>query len=239
MRRMFRATMAAVLAVMLLSTLSATVWAQTPTPTPTPTSTPTPGPGQGHRFGPGPFRQSPPSGGVGLMVMDRDQDREQLMLHLRLQECEPQVLAVTIGGRWRIFSPGAPAWVTPDFPTQFRAGDPFYVACAGTRPDVVLGDSDDGTTATVAVGDRIRIVLESNASTGYSWTVAAAPNGILEPVGTPFYVPAASDLLGAPGYQVFEYRAVSAGSTSVTLNYVRPGTTDPAADTWSVNVTVN
>ncbi len=174
------------------------------------------------------------------MTMERDQDRERVMLHLRLQECEPRALAVTIGGRWRIYSPGAPAWVNHDFPNQFRAGEPFFVACTGTRPDVVLGDTDSGTTVTVAAGDRIRIVLESNASTGYSWVVATAPSAsVLVPVGDPFYVPAASDLLGAPGYQVFEYRAVAAGSTSIALNYVRTGTAEPPADTWNVSVTVN
>lgn len=197
-------------------------------------------PGGGHGFGPGPFRSSPPSGGgVGLMVMDRDQDREQLLAHLRLQECEPRFLGVTIGGAWRMYHPGAPEFVNRTFPTQLRAGDPFVVGCTGVRPDLRLDETADGTTVTLTAGQRLRVVLESNPSTGYTWVVATAPNAaVLVPAGEPFTVPAASDLLGAPGYQVFDFVAVAAGTTSVGLRYEHPTTGDPPANTWGVTVTV-
>lgn len=203
--------------------------------TATPLAAQTPGGG----FGPGPFRSGPPAhGGFGLMVMEQDRDREQLLLHLRLQDCEPRFLAITAGGLWRMYHPGAPDFVNRDFPTQFRAGDPFLVGCTGVRPDVRLTEADDGATVTVDPGDRIRIVLESNASTGYSWVVDVAPStAVLTPVGE-FYVPAASDLLGAPGVQVFDFEAIAAGSTSMTLSYERIGTGEPAEGSWSVNVTV-
>lgn len=193
----------------------------------------------GGGFGPGPFRNGRPAhGGFGLMVMEQDRDREQLLLHLRLQECEPRFLAITEGGLWRMYHPGAPDFVNRDFPTQFRAGDPFFVGCLDTRPDIRLTEADSGTTVTVDRGDRIRVVLESNASTGYSWVVDAAPSStVLRLVGE-FYVPATSDLLGAPGVQVFDFEAIAMGSTSLSLSYERTSNGEPAEGAWSVNVTV-
>lgn len=193
----------------------------------------------GGGFGPGPFRNGPPAGGgFGLMVMDQDGDREQLLLHLRLQECEPRFLGVTEGGRWRMYHPGAPDFVNRDFPMQFRAGDPFLAGCLGVRPDLRLTEADNGATVTVDPGDRIRVALESNASTGYSWVVEVAPSAAVITLVGEFYVPAASDLLGAPGVQVFDFEAIATGSTSMTLGYERIGTGEPVGGGWSANVTV-
>ena len=202
--------------------------------------TPGNGPGNGAGYGPGPFRAEPPvSGGVGIMVMDRDRDRDQLMLDLRLRDCEPQYLAVTVGGAWRIYRPESPAFVNQAFPTQFRAGDAFLVGCTDARPDVRLDETDSGGTVTLAAGDRVRVVLESNASTGYTWTVTDSPNtAILVPLGEPFHVAPTTDVVGAPGYQVFDFLAVSPGTTSVTLSYARPTTSEPPASVWSSTVTV-
>ncbi|MGE3962265.1 MAG: protease inhibitor I42 family protein [Dehalococcoidia bacterium] len=212
---------------LVLAMMAGTVAAQTPG-------------GGGHGFGPGPFRAEPPGGGgVGIMVMDRDRDRDQLMLDLRLRDCEPQFLAVTVGGAWRVYRPESPAWVNQTFPTQFRAGDAFLVGCTAARPDLRLTEADAGGTVTVEAGDRIRVVLESNASTGYTWTVTDAPNAaVLVPLGQPYYVAPVTDLVGAPGYQVFDFLAVAPGTTSVSLSYVRPTTSEPPASVWSTSVTV-
>lgn len=202
-----------------------------------PAAAQTPGAG----FGPGPFRGMPPSGGgFGLMVMDRDQDREHLLLHLQLQDCEPHFLGVTVDGRWRTYVVGAPPFVNAAFPGQFRANDVFMVGCTGVRPDLRLTEADTGTTVTLEQGERLRVVLESNASTGYAWSVTVAPHSsVLIPVGEPFYVPAATNLLGAAGHQVFDFEAVGSGSTSMTLSYARPGVpSEPAADEFSVSVNV-
>lgn len=197
-------------------------------------------PGSGAEYGPGPFRAEPPrNGGVGIMVMEHDRSRDQLMLDLRLRDCEPRYLAITVGGAWRIYRPESPAWVNQSFPTQFRAGEAFLVGCTAARPDVRLVDADSGGTVTLEAGQRMRIVLESNASTGFTWTVSDSPNAaVLVPLGEPFYVDAVSDLVGAPGYQVFDFLAVSPGTTSIALSYVRPTTSEPPASVWSTTVTV-
>lgn len=94
--------------------------------------------------------------------------------------------------------------------------------------DVNLTDSASGRTISVATGATITIVLESNASTGYHWTVATAPDSaVLDALsGSGAYAPSSSDLLGAAGTQTFRYRAVGDGTTRLVLTYVAPGTAE-------------
>ncbi len=91
---------------------------------------------------------------------------------------------------------------------------------------VDLTQAASGRTISIAVGTSVTIDLESNASTGYHWVVATAPDaGVLEAEpGSGDYAAPTSDLLGAPGRQTFRYRARSHGTTELVLTYVAPGT---------------
>lgn len=81
--------------------------------------------------------------------------------------------------------------------------------------------TDDGTRFTVAPGDEFTIVLESNASTGYAWDLAADLDpAVVEAVGTR-YVEPDTDLVGAPGREELTFLAVGDGSTFIQLWYVR------------------
>jgi predicted secreted protein len=136
---------------------------------------------------------------------------------------------------------GAPSAVNEHFPRGLNAGVAFFVRCDERTPTARLTESDNGTTVSVGVGARVRVVLESNASTGYSWVVTTAPDpAVVVATGEPFYAaPATSSLLGVSGHQVFDFEAVAAGTTTLQLAYQR--TTAPPeapAATWSVTLTV-
>ena len=73
-------------------------------------------------------------------------------------------------------------------------------------------------TLEVEVGGSFTLSLDSNPSTGYTWT-AHFDGQLLELVDTRFEP--SSDLLGAPGVETFEFRAVQGGDTVVTLVYER------------------
>lgn len=75
----------------------------------------------------------------------------------------------------------------------------------------------------VAVGEVFEVPLESNATTGYRW-VATFDDGLLELVDEQYV--ADSDLIGAPGKQVFTFRALATGRAEVTFDYSRPWETD-------------
>jgi inhibitor of cysteine peptidase len=83
---------------------------------------------------------------------------------------------------------------------------------------------DSGGTFDIARGGEIMIVLSSNISTGYSWNVVDPMPSQLEMSGEPEYVPprSSSPAAGAPGEQVFTFKATKAGTAELKLAYARP-----------------
>jgi inhibitor of cysteine peptidase len=77
-----------------------------------------------------------------------------------------------------------------------------------------------GSTLQTAVGKMFQIAVESNPSTGYSWS-ASFDKASLELVKTTFKE-GSSGLVGAPGVQVFEFKGLKKGSFEVKLDYLRP-----------------
>lgn len=128
-----------------------------------------------------------------------------------------RVLRAVAGGTSRRLLPiGIAAILTP----MLLPG----AALAGQTVDLTQAAS--GRTISIAVGTSVAIDLEANASTGYHWIVATAPDpGVFEAEpGSGDYAAPTSDLLGAPGRQTFRYRALSDGTTELVLTYVAPGT---------------
>src|SRR5262245_6124144 len=101
-----------------------------------------------------------------------------------------------------------------------------------SKPKVYeAGDSID-----VDNGDSFVVALEANPTTGYSWQ--AAPNPNVEFVSSK-QVQAGSNAIGAPGTQQLTFKAVKAGSSTLTLNYLRPFETGvPPVQTEDFDVTV-
>ncbi len=89
-------------------------------------------------------------------------------------------------------------------------------------------------------GDEFAIMLDSNPTTGYSWAVAGQPDaGVVDVEGSDFVDPD-TELIGAPGKDLWTFKAVGKGSTSITLNYGRPWEQDqPPADQKTFQVEVN
>lgn len=74
----------------------------------------------------------------------------------------------------------------------------------------------------VVPGDDIKVMLRSNATTGYSWTVvpASAAGHVTVDKGT--YVSPSTRLAGAPGWQVFHVKVQRGGKVSLQFAYARP-----------------
>lgn len=210
-----------------------------------------PGSGPGPRVDTGVRGDAPAPGGMGLMVAERAQDRERIMLHLQDRDCEPLTLALLTGGRWLIYIPGAPARLQSEFPAELAAGTPFFVRCRDAAPTVVrVGATDSGATVSLEVGQRLRLTLESNPMTGYSWLITERPEpassvlpggapdpAVLTQVLGPIFVPG-SGLIGAGGTETFDFVAVGVGTTEISMEYARPFEVGSATDSWSIMVSV-
>jgi inhibitor of cysteine peptidase len=91
---------------------------------------------------------------------------------------------------------------------------------------------------TVSAGGSFKISLESNATTGFSWPEQAAigNTAIVEQTGQEYLAPT-SDLMGAPGKQVWTFKALEKGTTVIAMQYSRPWEGGEQAE-WTFNLTV-
>jgi inhibitor of cysteine peptidase len=110
------------------------------------------------------------------------------------------------------------------------AGDPVTLAAA-----------DSGRTVSAAVGQEIVLTLATTPGTGYSWMLTDSAAPMLRLVeGTAVTRDSAMEgRVGAPASATWRFRADTAGSGTVRLEYRRPWERDaPAARLYEVNVAV-
>jgi inhibitor of cysteine peptidase len=115
----------------------------------------------------------------------------------------------------------------------------LLTACDSARGSTVsIGEADAGKTIELEAGDTLVVALPGNITTGYNWIAAPQEPALLEPVGEPAVTPA-SDLLGAPGMIVLQFKAAAAGQTTLHLDYRRSFEPDVAPEqTFEVTVIV-
>jgi inhibitor of cysteine peptidase len=113
-------------------------------------------------------------------------------------------------------------------PTGAATSDASPPSSPGAAPGTLrLDDGANGSTVTVAPGAVIVLVLPSNPTTGYSWTVTSLPDpghvSLDSPIeGVYVATPVASGVVGSGGTQSWDLHATKAGTTSIALAYVRP-----------------
>ena len=75
-------------------------------------------------------------------------------------------------------------------------------------------------------GDSFTITLRAYLSTGYQWQLAAPLEESMLQLVNSEYIPYKSKRLGADGKQLWTFKALKAGETSISLKYVRPAEKD-------------
>jgi inhibitor of cysteine peptidase len=96
-----------------------------------------------------------------------------------------------------------------------------------------------GGEITVTNGEAFEIVVDSNPSTGFVWTVAEEPDSAVATLEDQVYEKPDSSALGAPGTERFTFKAVGTGTTTVALNYARPSdpdSSDNTTDSYTITV---
>ena len=102
------------------------------------------------------------------------------------------------------------------------AGLVMAVGCAGKK---TYGESV--STIETAVGRDVVIALESHPTTGFVWRVAGSFDLAVMALISSDYEPSTSAALGAGGQQLWTFRAVGPGSTTIKFDYGRPWATSP------------
>jgi inhibitor of cysteine peptidase len=106
-----------------------------------------------------------------------------------------------------------------------------------TKP-VIIGQPDAGRTISLKTGDTLLIELDGNITTGFNWIPAPQYPALLSQVGDNQVTPE-SNLPGAPGRIVLQFKAVAQGQTLLHLDYRRSWETGVAPEkTFEVTVVV-
>ena len=88
--------------------------------------------------------------------------------------------------------------------------------------EVVANEAQGGQTVRLLPGDRLRLTLPSNGTTGFTWTVARMPphlRQVADSVEAPAVPPS---LVGAEGRQILIFEAKRPGSGVLRLRYRQP-----------------
>ena len=129
-------------------------------------------------------------------------------------------------------TPPSASVASPAMPSGASQVKPMAVAL---KP----GGGTEAKSVSMHTGDTLVVILESNASTGYAWSLTAKPDPSVMTFGGEQVQPPATPMPGAAGHQVFTFSAAAPGTAEFTLTYARPfGDEKPyQIDTFTVTVT--
>lgn len=101
-----------------------------------------------------------------------------------------------------------------------------------------ISQKDNGKTFTLFKKDSLRISLESNPTTGFSWAISNNDTTLMQQLRKSDFE-SKSKNLGAQGKQIFHFQPKALGETIIKLIYRRPWETDKAPiDTFQVVIKI-
>ena len=95
-------------------------------------------------------------------------------------------------------------------------------ACSSPLNQVSVDESSSGKQVEIAAGGTLTVTLESNVTTGYSWELKQiGDTSILQKTDNKYEAPT-SGLVGAGGKEVWNFKALKAGTTTLSMEYSQP-----------------
>ena len=99
----------------------------------------------------------------------------------------------------------------------------------------------DQTVITAGIGEQFIVELESNATTGYKWSLTKPlDTAVVKKVASRYIPPESSGgTVGAGGVERWTFQGVGKGATTIVMGYSRPfekGTPPVQASTFDVTI---
>ncbi len=108
-----------------------------------------------------------------------------------------------------------------------------------TEKDRMQGFSHPDQPIQIKAGREFSIKLQSNPTTGYKWRLTRPPDGkVLLLVRSEYERPENAALAGSGGIEIWTFRALSPGKTSVTFQYIRPWEKVPPSKILTFRISV-
>ena len=98
----------------------------------------------------------------------------------------------------------------------------MLTACSSLPDQVSIDASSSGKTVNIAVGGTLTVTLDSNVTTGYSWELKEiGDTDVLQKTDNKYVAPA-NGAIGAGGKEVWTFKALAAGTSTLTMYYSQP-----------------
>lgn len=115
-------------------------------------------------------------------------------------------------------------------------------ACTASADNIgpkVFNVTESGQQITLSPGGSLVVTLDSNATTGFSWSIAGiSDEDVVDDVANEYQAPD-SGLMGAGGQEVWTFQAGDKGTSTIEMQYSRPWETSvEPAETFNVTVVV-
>jgi inhibitor of cysteine peptidase len=109
---------------------------------------------------------------------------------------------------------------------------------AAETPNTLQGPTDPTELVTVKTGETFELVLPSNPSTGYHWNIIPELDEKIVQFVEQNYMAEQPVIPGSGGMDVWTFRAVNTGDTTVVLGYYPPGNPNDPEEvvTFSIHV---
>ncbi len=115
------------------------------------------------------------------------------------------------------------------------------LACSSAVPKELSVDiASSGKEITMTAGSTLTVTLESNITTGYSWNENAniGDKAVMQQTDHKYQSPA-TPALGAGGKEVWTFKALKVGKSTISMEYRRPFEPNVAlAKTFTLTVVV-
>jgi len=105
-------------------------------------------------------------------------------------------------------------------------------------PEIVWKAEDALKPLTVKSGRFFIIELESNPSTGYSWTYDITNGDAILYVKDEYIPSKEKNIVGAPGVHRFVFRASGSGNVTLRMKYARSFESGEPLQSWDYAITV-
>jgi predicted secreted protein len=88
------------------------------------------------------------------------------------------------------------------------------------------------------VGEELTVTLGSNPTTGYQWSEVAeiSDENVIKQISHKFVGPGIDKPPGTPGEEVWTFKGLKKGTTTILLEYSRPWIEEDIGD-WTVSIT--
>ncbi len=103
---------------------------------------------------------------------------------------------------------------------------------------VAITQTDNGRTVALKTGDTLRLTLPENPTTPYAWKFSAQPSAQVMTLTSSKYIrtPAAPNIVGSGGHQVYTFKVQKAGTTSLALALTYVGRPPKVVQRFAVTV---